>query len=484
MTLKSGWIGENNGICKWPTLIYKDIANYMSMLGPEFISKLEREYKLGKAYRYFSCEFVREVYYNDIEDKSPFCLLKCRVVPSQRTSSKPYHVWACLKKDIGENPGGAVMAAYCTCTAGLKGTCNHVVALLFRVDNAVVTGMTKLSKTSKLCTWNVPSGAKVNVQPTQVSEMTFKQGHYTSASDRNFEKEKEGFLTFAPSLYDEHISELNNESTFRNKLYLSIKDEIKTSRFAELMESKPLNRPEVATYDLPETLMDKAESFFYDENFSLEHNIKIFTNSLVVTEKQINDIKKLTSKQNINTEWGHYRAGHLTASIFQRINSRVQTLKVSQGDPKALVDVVIGNSKFTQTKQMKYGKALEPHALRKYTYVMTKSRSHQNFKVSEIGLILDMDYPFLGASPDMEISCDCCGIGVGEIKCPYSVLDQVPSADNLPYLEAKQQNGSEFVTLKNKHQYYFQIQGQMPLTRTSYCDFFVYSKPSYIILKE
>ena len=44
MTLKTGWIGELNGKTKWPTFIYKDIADYQNLLGPEFISKLELEY--------------------------------------------------------------------------------------------------------------------------------------------------------------------------------------------------------------------------------------------------------------------------------------------------------------------------------------------------------------------------------------------------------------------------------------------------------
>ena len=90
MGIKTGWIGENNGITKWPSLIYKDIAEHLSLLGPDFISRLEREYKLGKSYRYFTDEFVREIFFHAIDDTSTFCFVRSRVAPSQKTSSNPY----------------------------------------------------------------------------------------------------------------------------------------------------------------------------------------------------------------------------------------------------------------------------------------------------------------------------------------------------------------------------------------------------------
>ena len=433
--IKTGWIGENNGITKWPSLIYKDIADHLSLLGPDFISRLEREYKLGKSYRYFAGEFVREIFFHAIDDTSPFCFVRCRVAPSQRTSSKPYQVWACLRKDTADNPGGQILSTYCTCTAGLKGTCNHVVGMLFRIENAVTTGMTKPSQTSRLCKWNVPTGSKVNVEPCEVSKMVFTQSHYTNVSDRNRKFEKQEYLLFSTTLHENHVKEIEDENGFRKKFYNEIKDAISTSRLSELMESKPLNRPERELYDLPETLIEKAESFVCDNSISIKENVTVFTKSLEMTDKQINDVKKVTSKQNINTEWGHYRSGRLTASNFHKIFTKVETLKKQPDkDAEALINTITGSAKRVQTKGMKHGIALEPHAKRKYCYLMTKSRSHVNLKVNEIGIVIDKTYPFIGVSPDMEITCTCCGTGIGEIKCPYSVRDQIPTHDNLPYL--------------------------------------------------
>ena len=41
---------------------------------------------------------------------------------------------------------------------------------------------------------------------------------------------------------------------------------------------------------------------------------------------------------------------------------------------------------------------------------------HENFQIFDSGLWINKDFPYLGASPDGIVSCDCCGIGMFEIK--------------------------------------------------------------------
>ena len=41
---------------------------------------------------------------------------------------------------------------------------------------------------------------------------------------------------------------------------------------------------------------------------------------------------------------------------------------------------------------------------------------------------------FIGASSDAVVSCSCCGKGVLQIKCPYSIANQIPSGSNLTNL--------------------------------------------------
>ena len=64
--LKVGWIGEENGMKQWSRLCFSDIGRYYSSaLGKnDLINRLECEYKEGKAYRYFTNKFIREILFH------------------------------------------------------------------------------------------------------------------------------------------------------------------------------------------------------------------------------------------------------------------------------------------------------------------------------------------------------------------------------------------------------------------------------------
>ena len=87
-------------------------------------------------------------------------------------------------------------------------------------------------------------------------------------------------------------------------------------------------------------------------------------------------------------------------------------------------------------------------------------------------MTIDFENPFLSVSPDQETSCDCCGCGIIEIKCLYSICETKPTVENLNYLH--EVNG--FVKLKSKHQYYTQIQGQMAIRGRFTAWFFIYTQ--------
>ena len=98
-------------------------------------------------------------------------------------------------------------------------------------------------------------------------------------------------------------------------------------------------------------------------------------------------------------------------------------------------------------------------------------KSHKKLKSSDPGLVVMKTKTFIAVSPDLDIKCDCCGQGLVEIKCPYSIRDTSPSAENLPYLEKV--DGK--TQLKRNSDYYYQIQGQMGVTARPFTDFFVFT---------
>ena len=62
---------------------------------------------------------------------------------------------------------------------------------------------------------------------------------------------------------------------------------------------------------------------------------------------------------------------------------------------------------------------------------------HTQFSCTPAGLVVNPEYPHLGASPDGWVNCDCCGRGVVEIKCPYKYQFTHPDciSDSTFYLQ-------------------------------------------------
>lgn len=76
------------------------------------------------------------------------------------------------------------------------------------------------------------------------------------------------------------------------------------------------------------------------------------------------------------------------------------------------------------------------------------------------------------------MSCDCCGSGCLEIKCPYVL--KVGYFDVEQFCDMKgsclcKDDDSEYTLIKT-HSYYYQIQLQMYVSKLHYCDFVIWCK--------
>ena len=102
--------------------------------------------------------------------------------------------------------------------------------------------------------------------------------------------------------------------------------------------------------------------------------------------------------------------------------------------------------------------------------------THENFKWQESGLITNPRYPFMGASPDGIMLCDCCSTVLVEIKCPYCYRDS--NIDEI--IDCLELKNGEF-TLKTSHAYFYQIQCQLLLSNVEYCDFLVWTQTDFSV---
>lgn len=103
------------------------------------------------------------------------------------------------------------------------------------------------------------------------------------------------------------------------------------------------------------------------------------------------------------------------------------------------------------------------------------SSQHSNFTVTQSGLHVSVEYPFLGASPDGIVSCSCCGTGLLEIKCPFKYRD-VRVTDIRDKAFCLQQNNAGKLELSRSHNYYIQVQGQLAVCKKQYSDFVCWTK--------
>lgn len=106
--------------------------------------------------------------------------------------------------------------------------------------------------------------------------------------------------------------------------------------------------------------------------------------------------------------------------------------------------------------------------------------SHEGFGAEPVGLCINPSFPHFGASPDGLVSCDCCGLGCVEIKCPYCAKDlDVTDMEVLKKVGIQNLDGES--RLSENHAYYYQIQMQLGITRLGYCDFVVWNKNKFIM---
>ena len=115
-----------NDVTKWPSVDLGQIFAYI-ISNKAFSTEYVGQYKIRKAYSYFRSGFVHQVLVKEIDDK---VLLTGTVTPSQQVRDEHKSVWILCDKT------GKILSGYCSCTAGLSNCCNHLIAILCKVEYA------------------------------------------------------------------------------------------------------------------------------------------------------------------------------------------------------------------------------------------------------------------------------------------------------------------------------------------------------------
>ena len=162
-----------------------------------------------------------------------------------------------------------------------------------------------------------------------------------------------------------------------------------------------------------------------------------------------------------------YRSGRITASRMKAV------CHTDPGKPsQSLIRQICYPQSFAfSSRQTKWGCSHEVDARKLYEKKMKEF--HKGFDVSDSGFIINPKWPFVGATPDGNVACTCCGRGVLEIKCPYCHKGEsieVATA-NKKFCLNEGPNGEIF--LDQSHAYFYQVQTQLFVGNVDYCDFCV-----------
>lgn len=133
----------------------------------------------------------------------------------------------------------------------------------------------------------------------------------------------------------------------------------------------------------------------------------------------------------------------------------------------------------TNVASLTYGRRMEGRALAAYQkWHSAKCGCHVD--VSPRGLYINHKTPYLGTSLDGYVTCENCGTGIVEVKCPFGRKQQ--SWRHMTPSECCQ--SSQFCcSLKNghpalrvTHSYYYQVMGQLAIYELPWDDFVIWTK--------
>ena len=345
--------------------------------------------------------------------------------------------------------------------AGLGEACSHIAAVLFYLEALARMQGTKTC-TQEECQWIIPSYLKtVEYLPIKDIDFTSAKGKKRKLDEVVDGNEQQRGDSKVP-VSGKKSTESELALLFENLSSGGTKPGILSlvSKFADSYVPKSL------CTGFPQPLNSLKEPSYLQLSYH-ELLAKCELVSVEITKEMAEKVEQATRSQSHSKLWFKYRAGRITASRMKAV------CRTNPGYPaQSLIKSICYPETFSfATAATKWGCKHEKQA--QEMYLTANKLKHNDLSVAESGLVINSQWPFIGASPDGVINCTCCGKGVLEIKCPYCHrgTDVQTAATEDSGFCLKIVDGQ--LRLDRTHTYYYQIQSQLFVCDVEYGDFCV-----------
>ncbi len=427
--------------------------------GTEYIG----QYKAKKAYSHFMSGFVHKIFVKLMGGDK--VLLKGQVTPSQKLREDPRDVWLLCSRS------GAILCAYCSCTAGFAECCNHVIAIAYKVEFANARGLIDPACTDMACSWN--RNTQREVQFTKIKNATIKKHDVMKRTKRRLVQSE------VKMNYDPRPVEVRDKCGERgDRLCMNVRDEQPLAVVLKCEEPP-------AKHGCPKPLPVIGEEIYEQREGKTEQElVKLFSERLSFSESQLKELERSTRAQAGSLAWKEQRVGCITASKIKDVCSKVEELSKSRN--KAVKTTPLLSRMFKDFNldfipAVKYGRNHEKDARK--AFAENEVKKHQNGRLLDCGLIASKSFPFIRATPDNIFICRCCDANVPvEYKCPFKIREKsvAEAYGELDFLE--QVNGS--IQLKRKHKYYSQVTAQTALLEAKHAFFVVWTPAGELFVEK
>ena len=305
--------------------------------------------------------------------------------------------------------------------ASTNQSCNHVIAVIYKIDYALQKDLLNPSCTSTSCSWN--KSAKRDIEPKKIKDTVIRKKIRLRSNIEELDTYKEKGRSEELQNFNQVLQsfrKLKDEEV--SKFYSNLHDV--SSQSAVLLCIHSEEETELEALPL-ENIASKMDNISKDLT-QYEH-ISKFLESLLLSKKSSEILEIKTRGPSDNDLWSAERKGCLTTSnhhgIFTKMNRVIKITSITKPKTTPLLNKILSTNDITYLEPIKWGKLNEAVALNEL--LIKETTKHRNFKVNKCGLFLDHKKPYIGASADAVACWKCHGFCVVEIKCPFNIRDKL-----------------------------------------------------------